>query len=141
VFTSPILAHFFATYPDVDRYYPLWKNDLFANTPEVTTRYEIRIYSLDNQVYSEGKPLYELLPTKDWENFSASVVIDMMGKYFFEDKKKFDEMKIIFETNKLNEFKIVEYALIKANWKPLDRYLYGKNIAEVELDRFLYEKR
>lgn len=141
IFMSPILAHFFAAYPDVDKYYPLWKNDLFANTPYVASRFEIKIYSIDGELFEPGKPLYEIQPTLDWQNYSSSVVVDMMGLYFDQNKKKFNEMKTIFEKYKFNQFHYVEWGLMKSTWKPIDRYLNGENLEEIEISRFIYENK
>jgi hypothetical protein len=139
---GPFAANYLTGYPDDDKYYPLWATDLFAKTPYITTKYSIKVLELDNEKMKEPVDLYVLFPTKDWESFSPSVVIDSMGRAYEHGKKdEFEKQKENFQRNQFRSYRSAVFSLNRSRWKPIEKYTNGGTIEDQELVRVRFERK
>ncbi len=138
---GPFFALKYVSFPYEDRLYPIWSYKLFAGFPRQSIGYQVRISNMDSQTFNPPLDLFELLPTREGLIFSPSVLIELMAKSIeANDLKRYNELKMTFETFKFQDQSFVQYSVYKIKWNAIERFTNGKLLEEKHLVDTVYKK-
>lgn len=130
---GPFIAYFYARFPETDRYYPLWANDLFPPAGPVATNYSITIYKLDGKTFENGVDFFKIFPVT-LGRFSPSVAIAQLGNAFESgDPDKYKVAKTKFEMQALRGIDSGYYTISKVTWSPIERFNTGRILEDNKL--------